>query len=59
RYKFISNVVGKAVKKKEKVDGTRVETTSDKIDKILTNRIIAIPAFLLLMYGYFSIFFIF
>lgn len=55
RYKFISNVVGKSVKKKEKVDGKRVETTSDKIDKILTNRIIAIPAFLVIMYGLFSI----
>lgn len=55
RYKFISNVVGKSVKKKEKADGKRVETTSDKIDKILTNRIIAIPAFLLIMYGLFSI----
>lgn len=55
RYKFISNVVGKAVNKKEQADGKRVETTSDKIDKILTNRIIAIPAFLVIMYGLFSI----
>ncbi|MCC3869528.1 ferrous iron transport protein B [Terrisporobacter mayombei] len=55
RYKFISNVVGKTVKKKEKADGNRVETASDKIDKILTNRIIAIPAFLVIMYGLFSI----
>lgn len=55
RYKFISNVVGKTVKKKEKSDGKRVETTSDKIDKILTNRLIAIPAFLVIMYGLFSI----
>lgn len=55
RYKFISNVVGKSVKKKEKADGKRVETTSDKIDKVLTNRIIAIPAFLVIMYGLFSI----
>lgn len=55
RYKFISNVVGESVKKKEKVDGKRVETTSDKIDKILTNRIIAIPSFLVIMYGLFSI----
>lgn len=55
RYKFISNVVGESVKKKEKVDGKRVETTSDKIDKILTNRIIAIPAFLVIMYGLFYI----
>ena len=55
RYKFISNVVSKSVKKQVKKDGTRVETTSDKIDKILTNRIIAIPAFLAIMYGLFKI----
>ena len=55
RYKFISNVVGKSVKKKEKADGKRIETTSDKIDKVLTNRIIAIPAFLAIMYVLFSI----
>ncbi len=55
RYKFISDVVRKSVKKKEKVDGKRIETTSDKIDKVLTNRIIAIPAFLVIMYGLFSI----
>lgn len=55
RYKFISNVVSKSVKKQSKADGSRVETTSDKIDKVLTNRIIAIPAFLLIMYGLFSI----
>lgn len=55
RYKFISSVVGKTVKKKEKLDGKRIETTSDKIDKILTNRLIAIPAFLAIMYGLFSI----
>ena len=55
RYKFISNVVSKSVQKQVKKDGTRVETTSDKIDKVLTNRIIAIPAFLAIMYGLFKI----
>ena len=55
RYKFISNVVGKSVKKKENTTGKRVETKSDKIDKVLTNRIIAIPSFLVIMYGLFSI----
>ena len=55
RYKFISNVVSKSVQKQVKKDGSRVETTSDKIDKILTNRIIAIPAFLVIMYGLFKI----
>jgi len=47
RYKFISDVVKKTVKKKSK--GIEL-TTSDKIDKIVTNRILAIPIFLLLMY---------
>ena len=55
RYKFISNVVSKSVQKRVQKDGSRVETTSDKIDKILTNRIIAIPAFLVIMYGLFKI----
>ena len=55
RYKFISNVVSKSVQKRVKKDGSRVETTSDKIDKVLTNRIIAIPAFLAIMYGLFKI----
>ena len=55
RYKFISNVVSKSVKRQVQKDGTRIETTSDKIDKILTNRIIAIPAFLVIMYGLFKI----
>lgn len=55
RYKYISSIVQKTVKKKQKVDGKRVETTSDKIDKVLTNRIIAIPAFLIIMYALFHI----
>ncbi len=55
RYKFISNVVEKSVIRKAKENGTRIETTSDKIDKVLTNRIVAIPAFLAIMYGLFSI----
>ncbi len=45
RYKFISEVVNKTVSKPLKANGQRKETTSDKIDKVLTNRIIAIPAF--------------
>jgi len=52
RYKYISGIVGKAVKKKEK--GTHL-TTSDKIDKVVTNRIIAIPLFLCLMFLIFKI----
>lgn len=55
RYKFISDVVNKTVKKPVKSNGQRKETRSDKIDKILTNRILAIPAFLVVMYALFSI----
>ncbi len=47
RYDYIQTLVGKAVKKnanKEKL------TTSDKIDKIVTNRILALPIFFVLMW---------
>jgi len=55
RYKFISSVVNKCVTK-AKVNGVkREETKSDKIDKILTNRFLAIPLFLVIMYLLFSI----
>lgn len=41
RYKFIQKIVGTTVKKgKDKL------TTSDKIDKIVTNRILGIPIFI-------------
>ncbi|HEY2494753.1 MAG TPA: ferrous iron transport protein B [Paenibacillus sp.] len=52
RYKYISKIVGKSVKKK-RISGEL--TVSDKIDKILTNRILAIPLFLLVMYVVFTI----
>ena len=45
RYKFIQKIVGKTVKKgKDKL------TTSDKIDKIVTNRILGIPIFIAVMF---------
>jgi len=52
RYRFISSVVSKAVKKKSK-DGEL--TVSDKIDKVVTNRILAIPIFLAIMFAVFEI----
>jgi ferrous iron transport protein B len=52
RYQFISKVVKASVKKKHT---GHVETTSDKLDKILTNRIFAIPIFAAIMYLMFSI----
>lgn len=55
RYKFISKIVNKTVSKSKLKNGKREETTSDKIDKVLTNRILAIPIFLAVMYLLFSI----
>lgn len=52
RYRFISQVVGKSVRKNRKNNEL---TTSDKIDKVVTNRVLAIPIFLLIMYGIFQI----
>jgi ferrous iron transport protein B len=52
RYKYITKVVKDGVVKKEK---TGELTVSDKIDKIVTNRFLAIPIFLLIMYVMFEI----
>ncbi|MHA0856618.1 ferrous iron transport protein B [Paenibacillus sp. CMAA1364] len=52
RYKYISKVIGHAVRKKVNTGGL---TVSDKIDRILTHRILAIPLFLLIMYLVFTI----
>jgi ferrous iron transport protein B len=52
RYQFISKVISKSVKRKMNIGGL---TLSDKIDKILTHRILAIPLFLIIMYVVFTI----
>ncbi|WP_160686343.1 ferrous iron transport protein B [Clostridium sp. C2-6-12] len=46
RYSFIGEVVSYAIKKVNKGK----ETTSDKIDKIVTNRFLALPIFVAIMY---------
>ncbi|WP_300408564.1 ferrous iron transport protein B [Lagierella sp.] len=46
RYNFVSSVVEKSLTKSNKG-----ESASDKIDKILTNRILAFPIFILIMTG--------
>lgn len=51
RYIFISEVISKAVKKNRKGN----ETTSDKIDKIVTNRFLALPIFAAIMFGVYYI----
>lgn len=46
RYQYIGNVVKKSVQKK----GATQLTTSDKIDRIVTNRFLAIPIFVVIMF---------
>ena len=46
RYAYINTVVGRAVQKKAR---TEHMTTSDKIDHIVTNRILALPIFAVVM----------
>lgn len=47
RYEYIQNLVSKTVIKNKGKDNL---TTSDKIDKILTNRILALPIFAVIMF---------
>ncbi|MDO0822514.1 ferrous iron transport protein B [Desulfosporosinus nitroreducens] len=52
RYRFTTDVTRKAVKKKAQASDL---TISDKIDKVVTNRVLAIPLFLAMMFGIFSV----
>ena len=52
RYRYIGEVVGRAVKKK---NGKHALSTSDKIDKIVTNRILALPIFAGMMFLMYAI----
>ena len=52
RYAYINGVVSKAVKKKAVKHSLSV---SDKIDQIVTNRILALPIFALVMFAIYSI----
>ena len=47
RYTYITSIIGKCLKKKRSADGM---TLSDKIDKIVTNRILALPIFAVIMF---------
>ena len=51
RYEYIGQLVSKAVKKKN----NSKHTISDKIDKIVTNRLLALPIFALIMWGVYYI----
>ena len=52
RYSYISSVVNKAVKKKRAAHSM---STSDKIDRVVTNRILALPIFVAVMILVYSI----
>ncbi|MBM6939555.1 ferrous iron transport protein B [Pseudoflavonifractor phocaeensis] len=52
RYRFIQSVVSQSVKKGPKADGL---TLSDKIDAVVTHKILAVPVFLLMMLAMFAI----
>ena len=52
RYAYIKSVVDKSVKKKAEKHSL---STSDKIDKIVTNRILALPIFVAVMFLIYSI----
>ena len=52
RYAYINGVVDKAVKKKARVEHL---TVSDKIDQIVTNRVLALPIFALVMFLMYSL----
>ena len=52
RYAYISSVVGKAVRKKAPHGSL---TVSDKIDRIVTNRVLALPIFAVVMFLIYSI----
>ena len=51
RYRYIAKVVKDTVKKSA---AGHIETKSDKLDKILTNRILALPVFACIMYLLFA-----
>ncbi len=51
RYEFISNIVNEAVTKPDIAE----ETTSDKIDKVLTNKWFGIPIFAIIMFLMFQV----
>ena len=52
RYNYITGIVGKAVKKQASKDAL---TTSDKIDKIVTNRWLGLPIFAVVMFLVYAI----
>ena len=52
RYAYIANVVAKSVKKRH---AEHALSTSDKVDRIVTNRLLGLPIFALIMFGVYAI----
>ena len=52
RYAYISTVVNKSVKKKPRTENL---TVSDKVDRVVTNRIFALPIFAVVMFLMYSL----
>lgn len=52
RYTFISKVIAKSVQKKPKRDEVSL---SDRIDRVVTDRVLALPLFSLVMFGMYAI----
>ena len=52
RYAYISTVVSKSVKKKPRTENL---TVSDKVDRVVTNRIFALPIFAVVMFLMYSL----
>lgn len=52
RYRTITGIVKQAVQKKS---GSSALTLSDKIDKVVTHKLLAIPLFLVIMFGLFQL----
>ncbi len=51
RYSFIRNIVGKSVKRPLE----DMETTTDKIDKVVTNKYLGVPIFAFIMFSIFQL----
>lgn len=54
-YNFIEKIVKDVYRKGDEDDITVQETTTEKIDKVLTNRILGLPFFIIIMYALFQI----
>ncbi len=55
RYLFIEKATAKVIEEKATTPKKSFITTSDRIDKVMTNRIFGIPLFLLVMFGVFHL----